>query len=102
MNKKVLDVAHVNHKMCLNHLACPECLDCLGDAQLRIKSTHICLHGFKMFSNILLPAMSSHTVSLVNGVSAAAANPKTFSQTYVKGLKTSRWQYSTTVNLRVL
>ena len=34
----------------------------------------------------------------MNGVSAAAANPKTFSQTYVKGLKTSRWQYSTTVN----
>ena len=27
-----------------------------------------------------------HTVSLVNGVSAAAAKPKTFSQTYVKGL----------------
>ena len=94
MNKKVLDVAHVNHKMCLNHLACPECLDCLGDAQLRMESTHICLHGFKMFSNILLPAMSSHTVSVVNGVSAAAAKPKTFSQTYVKRL----WQYSTTVN----
>jgi len=101
MNKKVLDVAHVNRKMCLNHLACPECLDCLlGDAQLRMESTHICLHGFKVFwTYFFQPCLRIPAYRFLSEwCKCGSCEAQDFFTDLCQRTLYSRWQYSTTVN----